>query len=110
MAPILAEFCGRWGCTAQEGILNLVLVTFFQPIVALIGTIILGTIGLAITFVSSIFQSPGTQPQDDTFAPGNDDQAAKVHNVRKFAQRKAINAGSKFLINRLSKRLENNDN
>lgn len=109
MALILAEFCGRWGCTAQEGILNLILVTLFQPIVALIGTVILGTIGLAITFIISIFQTPHSQPQDDIFTPGNDDQVASMPDVRKFIRRKAINTGSKLLINRLSKRLENSD-
>lgn len=30
MPLILAEFCGRWGCTWQEGIINLFLVTLFS--------------------------------------------------------------------------------
>jgi hypothetical protein len=109
MEPILAELCGRWGCTAQEGILNVILVTFFQPILAFVGTIILGTIGLAITFVASIFRTPQRKSQDDTFKAVNDDQATSIDAIRKVAQRKAINTGSKFLINRVSKRFGNRD-
>lgn len=30
MQPILAEFCGRWGCTWQEGIFNLILGILFS--------------------------------------------------------------------------------
>lgn len=30
MHLVLAEFCGRWGCTWQEGIVNLFLVTLFS--------------------------------------------------------------------------------
>jgi hypothetical protein len=107
MEPILAEFCGRWGCTAQEGILTVIITTFFKPILAFIGTVILGTIGLAITFIISIFQAPGRNPQDDAFEAANDNQTKVAKAVRRIAQHKAINAGSKPLINRVSKRLEN---
>ena len=47
MQPILAEFCGRWGCTWWEGILTVI---FISPG----GVIILLVLGAALLLVSAV--------------------------------------------------------
>lgn len=52
MPLILAEFCGRWGCTWWEGIITVILVSLgFKGILLLLGAILLGLVLLLLKLI-----------------------------------------------------------